>query len=123
MRRLPLLALLVAATALLAGCGDDNQDPVLEPTPLSSPPTTATADTGADDAGTGTDATTDTDTDDGDGDGDSGDDTGSDDDTSTTTTEADGDTVTTTSERLDPDDPDYPTAQPSPPVTYPETDG
>lgn len=118
MRRHPLLAVLIAATALLAGCGDDNQDPVLEPTPLSSPPTTASPDTGADDTGTSTDAG-----DDGDsrGDTDSGDD-GSD-DTSTTTTEADGDTVTTTSERLDPDDPDYPTVQPSPPVTYPEADG
>ena len=43
--------------------------------------------------------------------------------TSTTTTEAADDTVTTTSERLDPDDPNYPTVPPSPTVTYPETDG
>ena len=107
MRRFPLLASLIVATALLAGCGDDNQDPVLEPTPLSAPPTTATANTDGDDAGT--DATT---TDDGDDNGE-GDDDSDDNDASTTTTteaEADGDTVTTTSERLDPDDPDYPTA-------------
>ena len=43
MRRFPLLALVIAVTALVAGCGDDNQDPVLEPTPLSAPPTTLCA--------------------------------------------------------------------------------
>ena len=118
MRRFPLLALVIAVTALVAGCGDDNQDPVLEPTPLSAPPTTASV--GADDGGDTTDA--DATTTDGD-DTEDGDDATDTDDSSPTTTEAGDDTVTTTSERLEPSDPDYPTAEPSPPVTYPEADG
>lgn len=113
MRRHLFVVLLLALTAFVASCGDDNEDPVLDPPSLSTPSTTAPP------ADTTTDATDDGDTTD-----DATDTDGTDDDPAdSTSTTAPEDVVTTTSERLDPDDPNYPTLPPSPTVTYPDTDG
>lgn len=117
MRRFQLLALVIGVAALLVGCGDDAQDPVLEPASPSSTSTTSSTPAEAGDDGAATDDTT-SDTNDT-----LGDDGGGEDETVATTNDAADDTVTTTSERLSPDDPDYPTTQPSPPATYPATGG
>ena len=117
MRRHLLVVLLLALTALVASCGDDNEDPVLDPPSLSTPSTAApdVDTTGDDSSDEGDDPATDGDETDTDG-------VDPDDPAATSTTEPE-DVVTTTSERLDPDDPNYPTLPPSPTVTYPETDG
>jgi len=111
MGRFHLVLAVVSVTALLAGCGDDNQAPVLEPASTSSTSPTSAPSTDAIDDGAGpTDPTSETDE-------------PIDDDAAggTTSTAAPDATVTTTSERRDPGDPDYPTTQPSPPATYPVT--
>ena len=114
MRRHLFVVLLLALTALIASCGDDNEDPVLDPPTLSTPSTEAPAvDPTADDTSTDVDGTDP-----------SADDTTNrtdDDPTASTSTTEPEDVVTTTSERLDPDDPNYPTLPPSPTVTYPDT--
>lgn len=116
--RLTLVAVIVALTAVISSCGDVAGEPRLEPTT-----TTTVADTS--DSGEGDDTSTDAVTE---PDAESSSSTTTE-ATQTATTEATDDTTTTvpapttSRERLDPDDPNYPTLPPSPTVTYPETGG